>query len=97
MNFCGMPTWPPLWIKRGRTGQTTIKGEVGILQRVHFLKGEPYKTYLIIEHENEVFVGVLLVTDFRFWDHVTLLLSHQIGRSIREIGDLDMAAALDPE
>jgi hypothetical protein len=91
MSYRGITNWPPTWIQATETGTKTVNKETGVLRYVlHF--GKSTNILLVIDHENQLFVGTLLFSDDRFCDHIATLLKTNIGRSIKEIGDLDLSA-----
>jgi hypothetical protein len=55
-----------------------------------------YRTsaFLVIEHENEHFVGSLIFDDVTFCWEIAMLLQNHIGHSIEEIGSLEVAGSL---
>jgi hypothetical protein len=93
MRHHGAQNWPPVWTQARREGKKTLQGEVGVLEYVHAMAEAP-KCYLVIEHNNEHYVGALLFDDRQFASQVYGLLRNHCGRSIKEIGDLDMSHTL---
>ena len=89
MTYHGVSNWPPVWIQTSE--QRRVIPEMGILKHVHCFENEPCKTYLIIDHKNQVFVGRLLFSDPSFWDRVTRLLKQKIGWPIKELGELNIS------
>ena len=91
MSFHRVGNWPPVWTK-GTTRQNTqmIRGEVGILRYVQAYGQSSKKCYLVIEYTGEHYVGTLLFNDVKFRCQITELLRQHIGRSIKEIGDLEV-------
>jgi hypothetical protein len=89
----GFVSWPPHWqavgLKRGNT-----PGEVGILEDVSMNDFIPNKIFLAMEHMNERYITVLAFDDEMFTKQIYPLLVQNIGRSIREIGDLDLSHLL---
>jgi hypothetical protein len=86
--------WPPVWTQASKNSQT-VRGEVGVLRSIHLNLGlELHKIFLIIEHDGEYFIGTLMIDDAAFRRQVRELLQRHIGRSIKEIGDLDMSHTL---
>lgn len=94
MSFGGVRNWPPIWPQSRAGGTITLKGEIGILAHIHHYVGEYNKIFLIVEHEGEAFVGGLLFDDVAFSEQLARLLKSKIGRSIREIGNLDLSYLL---
>jgi hypothetical protein len=86
--------WPPVWTKVTENGTKTVRGEVGVLKFVHANAQLSNKCFLVIEHEREKFVGCLIFDDLQFCAQISMLLRSQSGRSIQEIGDLDISHML---
>ena len=74
-----------------RGGDKIIKDEVGILRYVLASHESSKKCFLVIEYESEHYVGTLHFDDVKFRQQITALLRQHIGRSIEEIGDLDVS------
>jgi hypothetical protein len=71
------------------------KGEVGTLSKVWFATLQPQnRCYLRMESEGSGYIGVLIFDDSSFCRDVFKLLSNNLGRSIKEIGDLDITYTL---
>jgi hypothetical protein len=85
----GANIWPPTWSTTGQN-DTPARGEVGILR---YVKGssESRKCFLVMEHENNHYVGTLWFRDLAFCSQICDILQQNIGRSIKEIGDLDLS------
>jgi hypothetical protein len=90
VSFRHISTWPPLWTQSTRPDLKTVKGEVGFLKYVHHGGDRSTKCYLVIEHQKQTFLGVLSLRNMRFCVQITDLLQGNIGRSIKEIGDLEI-------
>jgi hypothetical protein len=71
-------------------GVKILKGEVGVLIYVH-AGGASNTCYLVIEHENQNYNGSLVFDDARSCRQIIDLLQQHLGRSIKEIGDLDVS------
>jgi hypothetical protein len=93
MSFHGPSNWPPVWTQ-GRQGGKVVRDEVGILRYIHAYDKVPNKCFLVIEYKEEHYVGTLLFDDVTFGHQITTLLRQHIGRSIEEIGDLDLSYLL---
>jgi hypothetical protein len=74
--------------------QKIIRDEIGILRYIHAYDQAWNKCYLVIEHESAHYVGALLFDDATFCHQITNLLRQNIGRPIKEIGDLDISHTL---
>jgi hypothetical protein len=93
MSCGGICNWPPAWT-HWRKENKIAKGEVGILR--HALQHEkiPEKCFLVIDYEMERYVGSLGFDDVSFCAQIHDLLQNYCGRSIKEIGDLDLSTIL---
>lgn len=88
VNHRARPIWPPVCATRD--GTKTVTGEVGVLKYVHANRQGSNTCYLVIEYQNEKFVGSLMFTDTSVCTAVSGLLKQNIGRRIKEIGDLEL-------
>lgn len=88
----GWKTWPPRWWSPSAPAQ--IRAEMGILEEVRKNDAIENKLYLTIRHQGSVYLGVLQFDDIVFCGQVLQLLEAQIGRSVREIGDMDVSHLL---
>jgi len=87
----GLSSWPPLWIPvETGEGKTTLRGEIGVLKHTH-CNALSRKCYLLIDHENTSYIGCLLCADAPFCSQVAAALEDNRGRTIKEIGGLDMS------
>ena len=92
LSYKGARNWPPIWLWGGGDRYVHATGEVGVLKDVMFSSIEPYeKCFLIMEHEGRKYLGTLLVEDPVFCREIYTLLIEQRGKSIQEIGDLDLS------
>jgi|ERR671922_2139085 hypothetical protein len=87
------PNWPPVWLQRRIDGFKAQTGEIGVLIYVYAASGSN-KCDLVIEDENENYTGTLLFDDAKSSQQVADLLRQHIGKSIREISDLDLSFTL---
>ena len=99
MSYRGTRNWPPTWSKTSGGSLAgpleTQRGEIGILKQVSLSKIEPYnKCYLLIEFRRMMYVGTLLFDDATFCRQLCEFLQNHIGKSIEEIGDLDLSHLL---
>jgi hypothetical protein len=95
MRYQDAPNWPPVWTQMRIGSVKTVTGELGVLTYVH---GSDYshKCYLVTTHENENYVATLPFDDAVFCQLITKLLRQHIGKSIKDIGDLDVDYTLEP-
>jgi hypothetical protein len=72
----------------------SVRGELGSLDDVSMNKLIPNKVFLAMEHLAERYITVLAFDDDPFANQLYGLLLNNIGRSIQEIGDLDLSHTL---
>ena len=95
MTYKGVSSWPPAWLWRGGYASTNPKGEVGILKAVlRFHIQTPDRCFLIMEHCGAEYVGALLLNDPAFCQEIFEVLLVHIGKTIQEIGDIDLSYML---
>jgi hypothetical protein len=87
-TYRGFPSWPPVWTRE--FGQENYPaGEVGILVDV-----SPSVThnqcYLVIQYNDSRYVGLFQVDDQRFFHKLYHLFCQSCGRSVQELGELDL-------
>jgi hypothetical protein len=92
MVFEGKPNWPPLWI--ASTDAATLAGEIGVLKDVISDITSQRRCFLMIEHDGKNYVGTLKFDDAAFCSLISRLFNRYVGRTIREIGDLDTSSTL---
>ena len=95
MNFAGYANWPPIWVSGA--GSKTYKknlGEVGTLIGVILNEAAPDKLFLRMEIKSERYMGCLAFNDHVFCRQLYIFLQGHIGKSIKEIGDLDLSYTL---
>jgi hypothetical protein len=91
MSFHGVSNWPPVWVHARANGQKQLTGEIGVLKYVHASNRLSNKCYLVMEHDNIQYVGCLIFNDATFCYQVANTLRTHLGRSIKELGDVDLA------
>jgi hypothetical protein len=89
----GIVSWPPEW-KAVSDCRQNVQGEVGTLEEVSMHDLIANKIFLAIEYRSERYIAVLAFDDEMFAKQLYPLLADNIGRSIREIGDLDLSHLL---
>lgn len=93
MSFRGRPSWPPAWLCFTGEANTDAEGEVGILRAVRWASRTASladRCFLIMEHENAMYIGCLFFDDETFCQRVFLKLHHHIGEPIQQIGNLTL-------
>ena len=80
-------------MRRGGAGENRQpRGEIGVLKDVSLSKVDlRARIYLVIQHENEEFMGCLLFLDATFHGQIFELLTQQLGGQIVAIGELDVS------
>ena len=94
MKFHGAVNWPPVWVHSRDGSYKSVTGEVGVLKYVYASNGVSNRCYLVIEHDGTKYVGCLIFKDVPFCAAVANILRLQVGRSIKEIGDLDLSSLM---
>jgi hypothetical protein len=83
----GVKAWPPQWITA--SGNTTT-GEVGILEYVSVGLLIDTTFFLFIDYQHSRYVGLMSFDDSISCQKIYDLLKPNVGRSIEEIGDLEL-------
>jgi hypothetical protein len=91
MTYKGIRSWPPAWLWRGGNENTHPEGEVGILKDVMLSTITPCTCLLIMEHCGAQYIGALLLSDPAFYSEICRVLFQNCGKTIREIGDIDLS------
>ena len=79
--------WPPEW---GISDQGS--GEEGVLEEVNLRTDlKPHLISVVANHLGEVRNGIMVLEDPAFLEVVYGKLKQQVGRPLREIGDLEIA------
>jgi hypothetical protein len=82
--------WPPLWAGVEEKNGDRFRGEVGTLQYVYANKVFWTKFYLVTHSAGESYVGALCFSHQSLSNKVLSLLRTHIGRTIKEMGDLEI-------
>jgi hypothetical protein len=94
MRHNGVANWPPVWTQSKKERNKTTRGEVGVLRYVHANNRISNKCFIVIEYDKEHYVGCLIFDDVAFCYQIAEFLRRYVGRSIKEIGDLNVSASL---
>src|SRR5215472_415164 len=95
MNYRGNRSWPPGWLWTAGYDTTHPQGEVGILKAVRQSHIEPRdRCFLIMEHCGAEYLGALLLSEPAFCQGILEVLTQQLGKTIQEIGDIDLSYTL---
>ena len=90
MNYHGVRNWPPSWVNTRSFPPEKLHGEIGTLNAIKTYDLTPNRCFLIIEFQTMRYMGSLLFEDAAFCRHIGEILQQHLGRSIKEIGDLDV-------
>jgi len=93
MSFQGVSNWPPKWTST--SGKPTIDptNEIGVLEQVKRSSVHPSTCFLMISHGGDFYTGRLNFDDPSFCRQVCELLTAHCGRSLVEIGAIDIPYA----
>jgi hypothetical protein len=69
-------------------------GEVGILKYVHSNSLMSNKCFLVIDFQEEAYIGSLIFKDHAFCGQISNLFRDHVGWPIKDIGDLDVSYLL---
>ena len=94
MSYRGSKNWPPVWTRARGNVVKTVTGEVGILTYVHSNAQSSSRCYLIMDYEDETYVGTLIFGDQAFCKQVTDLLKLHLKRPVKDLGELNMSHTL---
>ncbi|HTM10574.1 MAG TPA: hypothetical protein VL754_19465 [Verrucomicrobiae bacterium] len=95
MFFRGRRNWPPAWIWSGVGYNERPRGEVGSLHDIQIFKVDNRVVLLMALHD-VAYIGCLRFDDAASYQRIGAILRAQIGRPIKEIGDLELSAWLSP-
>jgi hypothetical protein len=95
MTYNRVRNWPPAWVWRAGDNNEQIRGEIGVLRDVFLSTIEPStRLFLIVEYESNEYVGCLMFSDGAFCGQIYQLLRDQQGKSMVEVGSLDVSQLL---
>lgn len=98
MSHKGRRNWPPAWVWTG-TGldeqprDEHPSGEVGRLHDIQIFKADS-RLVLLMAYQNAPYIGCLRFDDAATSQRIGAILRRQLGRSIKQIGDLDLSVLL---
>ncbi|HKA34621.1 MAG TPA: hypothetical protein VKH64_15500 [Candidatus Binatia bacterium] len=93
MLYRGRRNWPPAWMWSGTGVDERPRGEVGLLHDIQVFKVDN-RIVLLMAYRDTPYIGCLRFDDAASYRRIGAILKRQIGRSITEIGDLDLSALL---
>ena len=89
-----LPSWPPVWIPRAKVQvplPASLHGEIGFLTRIVRSDLVKHCIFLYIREKESEYIGCLTMEDVSFCQHLYELLKTRIGKSIKEIGGIDLS------
>jgi hypothetical protein len=90
----GYATWPPRWTTTRRDQNDKPLGEVGVLEEAMMNDLFDNKIFVFMNYQSSRYMGALHFDDRIFCCQIFTLLKSQVGRSIKDISDLDLSATL---
>ena len=94
MSHYGIPNWPPVWTPANpRDDKPSLRGEIGVLKYV-LCQSSGNTCFLMIAHDGGGYIGSLLFDEGLFCQQIGKILETCTGRTIKEIGDLDLSHLL---
>lgn len=99
LSYRGIRTWPPTWLWRGEGEDRAARGEVGVLKEVRISVVKPWqpgavrpynRIYLFMEYLGSAYIGCLILDDPATCLQIGRILAELCGRTMREIGDIDL-------
>lgn len=94
MSCNGRRSWPPVWTWIGGKQDEYVHGEVGVLREVRVHHAQWTKCFLVIDHDDRLYMGCILISDEAFARQLYRVLERCRGKTIKEIGGLDLSATL---
>ena len=90
----GIPNWPPVLTPANpRDDKPSLRGEIGALKYVLGQSSEN-TCFLMMAHDGMGYIGSLHFDEDLFCQPIGIILETNIGRTIKEIGDLDLSHLL---
>jgi hypothetical protein len=91
MSYHGTSNWPPVWVHMRKVPTDKVIGEVGILIDSIWHSELPTRLFLRMNLGEEPYLGALIFGGSGFCWQVHGILQQNLGRPIKEIGDLDLS------
>lgn len=86
----GKSIWPPLWTTTKGDRHDRPRGEIGTLKKVLMHDKFDTKCFLIIDNAGNQYMGTPTFGDTSFRKRICGLLSEWVGRSLEDIGDIEV-------
>ena len=92
LTYKNSRSWPPAWLYCRGFDNTHPRGEVGILKNVFVSSVKPStRCFLVMEHAGAEYMGDLSISDAAFCSEIYAVLHRHCGKTIQEIGDIDIS------
>jgi hypothetical protein len=91
LKYGRVKNWPPVWTRGTKGIVKTVKGHVGVLKEVYYDAGPSNKCFLVIDYQRQSYMGCITCPTRSFCTQLTHFLRDHIGRSIADIGNLDVS------
>jgi hypothetical protein len=83
--------WPPIWTNTREDPSDKPQGEIGYLQDVFISEDNDNIVFIAIEYHGRRYMGAMGFDSEKLCFQIATVLQSNIGLSIEEIGDLDLA------
>ena len=87
----GYSAWPPRWTATRLNPADKVSGEIGILEEPLMNALFDKKIFMFVNHQEVRYMGSMHFDDLAFCREVFTILKLNIGRSIKEIGDIELS------
>jgi hypothetical protein len=87
----GTKDWPPMWTSPRGDENDRLVGEIGTLQQLSIGVLLDTSLFLFIDYQGSRYTGLLCFDDAKSCYAIYTRLSSMMGRSIKEIGDVDLS------
>lgn len=87
----GLQSWPPVWTTTRLDPTDKPSGEIGILEEALMNQLFDNKLFLLINYQGIRYMGAIHLDDASFCSKLLTILKSKVGRSIKEIGDLNLS------
>ena len=89
LTYKGLRSWPPDWVDVAKFSGKVIGAELGVLTDVRMRGLGSCRVFLTMEHDGVSFIGVIFFDDQPFCVRVYEFLRTCIGKSIKDIGEME--------
>jgi hypothetical protein len=93
LSYRRQPSWPPDWFSQN--GGPKLRGEIGKLKDAFVDVRAHTRCFLFMDHEGYGYTGTIEVDDPRFCPIFVSFLKRHAGKTLQEIGDLDLSEEIN--